>query len=83
MPRNTKNSTKDKSFASSAPSSQLGKGKKKKVANQSAASSTYGNQPLSAHELAILRDLEKHNKASVSAAQSQKDNGTSSFPILE
>jgi len=80
---NTKNSCKAKTrnpappAATVIPSSRTGKVKKKKNNNDATAGPT---QPLSTQELAILQELNKHNKASMSIIQAQKGKGMSLLP---
>ena len=79
MARKTKNSSKANHkaipyTAADIPSSKAGKMKKKNIESASTSSPT---QPLSKQELAILCELSKRNKASMSIMQAQKDKGMS------
>jgi hypothetical protein len=83
MARKTKNSSKANSKATSStatdiPSSKAGMKNKNK--NIESASSSSLTQPLSKQELAILCELNKRNKASMSIIQAQKDKGMSWLP---
>ena len=83
MARKTKNSSKANfkaihSTATDIPSLKAaGKMKNKNIETASTSSST---QPLSKQELAILCELNKRNKASMSIIQAQKDKGMSCLP---
>ena len=82
MARKTKNSSKANHkaipyTAADIPSSKAGKMKKKNIESASTSSPASPTQPLSKQELAILCELSKRNKASMSIMQAQKDKGMS------
>lgn len=83
MARKTKNSSKANSkaihsTATDIPFLKAGKMKNKNI--EPASTSSSSTQPLSKQELAILCELNKRNKASMSIIQAQKDKGMSWLP---